>query len=402
MRTTDNRPVVIVGAGPVGLVMALRLGRFGVPVIVLEKNPDIQNDLRASTFHPPTLEMLDEFDLTAGLLAAGLETPTWQIRMHETGEKAEFDLAVISRDTRYPFRLQAEQRVLCQLATDLIAGADNIDLRMGHELIGFSQSEEGVTLQVKDAAGSGYDLEAPYMVAADGGRSIVRTSLDLKFEGLTYPETTILATTRFPFHEHIDGLSNVNYIWFEGGTFSLLRLPGLWRCSLYAGKDQSIEEALGPENIEARLQTIVAKNTPYEVGEIRPYRIHQRILEDYRVGRILFAGDAAHLNSPSGGMGMNGGIHDAWSLSEKLAPVWKGEAAIESLDQYTRQRQPIAHEQILIQAHKNRSRMQERDPGKRQAELARLQAIATDPVRAREHLLKSSMIEGLRRARDIK
>jgi 2-polyprenyl-6-methoxyphenol hydroxylase-like FAD-dependent oxidoreductase len=398
---TDQQAIVITGGGPVGLVLALRLSRFGVPVIVLEKNPDVQNDLRASTFHPPTLEMLDDFDLTKGLLAAGLETPTWQIRMHETGEKAEFDLGVIAQDTRYPFRLQAEQRVLCQLATDLIADIDNIDLRMGHELTGFSQTGDVVSLQVTGADGEPYELTTPYLVAADGGKSLVRERLDLKFEGLTYPETTLLATTTFPFHDHIDGLSNVNYIWFEAGTFSLLRLPGLWRCSLYAEKDQSIEEALQPDNIEAKLQRIVATDTVYDVGEIRPYRIHQRILDDYRVGRIIFVGDAAHLNSPSGGMGMNGGIHDAWCLSEKLAPVWKGDEAIERIDHYTRQRQPIAKEQILVQAHKNRTRMQERDPELRREELARMQAIANDPVKARAHLLKSSMIEGLRRSAEI-
>ena len=394
-------PVVIIGAGPVGLVTALRLNHFGVPCIVVEKTPHVQDDLRASTFHPPTLEMLDDFGLTAGLLAEGLETPTWQIRMHETGEKAEFDLSVIADDTRYPFRLQVEQRVLCRLATELIDGIDGIELRMGHELASFSQNDDGVTCAIVGPDGDAYELSTPWMVAADGGRSLIRETLDLKFEGLTYPETTILATTTFPFHEHIDGLSNVNYIWFRHGTFSLLRLPGLWRCSLYAEKDQSVEDALEPDNIEAKLQRIVPRDERYEVGEIRPYRIHQRILDDYRVGRILFVGDAAHLNSPSGGMGMNGGIHDAWSLTEKLAPVWKGDADIPSLDRYTRQRQPIAKEQILIQAHKNRTRMQERDQAKRETELARLQAIASDPVKAREHLLKSSMIEGLRRAAEI-
>ena len=398
---TNNRPVVVVGAGPVGLVLALRLERFGVPVIVLEKNPDIQNDLRASTFHPPTLEMLDEFGLTAGLLAAGLETPTWQIRMHETGEKAEFDLGVISEDTRYPFRLQAEQRLLCELATDLIADIDNIDLRMGHELTGFDQSDEGATLQVKGPNGADYDLEAPFLIAADGGRSTVRTSLDLKFEGLTYPETTILATTTFPFHEHIEGLSNVNYIWFEGGTFSLLRLPGLWRCSLYAGKDQSIDDALRPENIEARLQTIVPKDTPYEVGEIRPYRIHQRILEDYRVGRILFAGDAAHLNSPSGGMGMNGGIHDAVNLAEKLMMMDRGEAEDDILDLYDRQRRIICKDFVQSQSIANKKAIEAQDPEAHKKQQEKYMEAATDPKLALPFLRRTSMIDSVRDSYEI-
>ena len=146
-------PIVIVGAGPVGLVTALRLDSFDLPVIVLERNLEIQNDLRASTFHPPTLEMLDDFDITEKLLEVGLKTSTWQIRMHETGEKAEFDLDVIAQDTKYPFRLQVEQRILCKLATDQIADLDNVDLRMGHELLSFEQNDAAVTMTVKNPSG---------------------------------------------------------------------------------------------------------------------------------------------------------------------------------------------------------------------------------------------------------
>ena len=396
-----NPPIVIVGAGPVGLVTALRLDSFDLPVIVLEQNLEVQNDLRASTFHPPTLEMLDDFDITEKLLEVGLKTSTWQIRMHETGEKAEFDLDVIAQDTKYPFRLQVEQRILCKLATDQIADLDNVDLRMGHELLSFEQNDDAVTMTAKKPSGELYEIMTTYMIAADGASSLIRTTMDLNFEGHAYPETTILVTTKFPFHEHIEGLSNVNYTWFEDGTFSLLRLPDVWRCSLYAEVGQEIEHALEPANIESKLQLIVPKDTPYEIEEIRPYRIHQRILDDYRVGRILFVGDAAHVNSPSGGMGMNGGIHDAWSLTEKLPKVLHGEAGIDLLDLYTKQRQPIAKYEILKQAHKNRSRMQERDAVKRREELQRLQEIANDPVKAREFLLRSSMIVGLTKSRAI-
>ena len=178
-------------------------------------------------------------------------------------------------------------------------------------------------------------------------------------------------------------------------------MPDVWRCSLYAEVGLEIEHALEPANIESKLQLIVPKDTPYEVEEIRPYRIHQRILDDYRVGRILFVGDAAHVNSPSGGMGMNGGIHDAWSLTEKLPKVLLGETGIDLLDLYTKQRQPIAKDEILKQAHKNRSRMQERDAVKRREELQRLQEIANDPATAREFLLRSSMIDGLTKSRAI-
>ena len=108
--------VLICGAGPVGLVAGLRLARAGIETLVIDKASSVNDDFRASTFHPPTLEMLDELGLTQDLIAQGLVSPTWQIRQHESYEKALFDLSVLRGDTRYPFRLQCEQRVLTRLA----------------------------------------------------------------------------------------------------------------------------------------------------------------------------------------------------------------------------------------------------------------------------------------------
>ncbi|MFQ5635624.1 MAG: FAD-dependent oxidoreductase [Gammaproteobacteria bacterium] len=382
-----RQPVLVVGAGPVGFVAALRLARSGVPVTLIEKESSLQDDLRASTFHPPTLEMLDELSLTAPLLNAGLRTDKWQIRIHETHEKAEFDLAAIRPDTRYPFRLQAEQRVLCRLAAERVADTSSIEFRMRTELLDFRQDANRVTARLRGPDGDIYETETPFMIAADGSRSRVRELLGLSFDGLTYPETTLLVTTTFPFERHLPGLANVNYVWCDSGTFSLLRLPDRWRVSLYPDDGESDGQAIAPARLQDKLQRIAQRDEPYPIEESRPYRIHQRIVSDYRVGRVLLAGDAAHLNSPSGGMGMNGGIHDAFNLTEKLPPVWRGERPVESLDRYTRQRRPIAQEQILAQAHANRTRMRERDPGRRRAELRRLQC-----------LLRSSMIAGLRQA----
>ena len=394
-------PVIVCGAGPVGLIAALGLAKAGVPTVLLEKKEVLPDDLRASTFHPPTLEMLDEFALTGNLIEHGLKTPTWQIRLHETHEKVEFDLMHIAGDTRYPFRLQCEQRVLCLLAMQKAETDEMIDIRMDHELVGIDQTEESVTVTVRHSDNSESQITGSFLIAADGSRSFARGGLGLEFEGSTYPETTILATTSFPFEDHLPGLSNVNYVWAEGGTFSLLHLPNLWRCSLYAVRNENVEEALAPDKIEAKLQRIVAKDTPYDIGEVRPYHIHQRIVRDYRVGRVLLAGDAAHLNPPSGGMGMNGGIHDAFNLTEKLAAVWRGDAEISLLDVYARQRRAVAREEILQQAHRNRTRMQQTDPDWRRRELRRLRAIAGDCQKAREFLLKTSMITGLRRAAEI-
>jgi 3-(3-hydroxy-phenyl)propionate hydroxylase len=399
-RGREEARIAIVGAGPVGLVLALRLATRGVPILVLLAETDKEEELRPTTFHPPTLDMLAELGVAKALIAQGLVTPTWQIRRHEDGARAVFDLTVLKDDTAHPYRLQAEQWKLSRLLLAKLRAehAGTVDLRFGARVASVEQDADGVAL-----AGEGFaPLRVPYAVGCDGARSVVRHAMGLDFPGDTYPETTILATTPFDFSQVFEGLSNVNYVWTQNpafsGTFSLLRVPGKWRASLYPAPGESVEEALRPEAIERKLQAIHPKAGAYDVPDLRPYRIHQRIVPDYRRGRLMLAGDAAHLNSPSGGMGMNGGIHDAIELAATLTPVWRGEAEPALLDRYTRRRRPVAEREIIAQADRNRARMRETDPARRAEMLAEFQRLAGDPVRVRDHLLRSSMFSGLRAA----
>ncbi|HCY55086.1 MAG TPA: monooxygenase, partial [Oceanicaulis sp.] len=350
MQKLDTQ-VIIVGAGPVGLSAALRLNAFGISCIVLEAEPSLPEDLRASTFHPPTLDMLDEYGLARPLIDQGLVCRSWQIRQHETHDRAVFDLSVLEGETRHPFRLQCEQFRLCRILADALAGAPFAEIIMGARVESVTQTDDAVQVRaIRD--GEELSIRGRFLIGADGARSTVREQAGLALEGLTYPETTILAITDFPFEEHLPGLSNVNYVWRNGGTFSLLRLKEFWRCSLYPSEDESIEDALKPESIQRKLNAIVPRNEPYNVFETRPYRVHMRIVPDYRRGRVVLAGDAAHVNSPSGGMGMNGGIHDVFNLTAKLKRVLAGESH-DLLDLYTRQRRPVAEEEILQQADRN-------------------------------------------------
>jgi 2-polyprenyl-6-methoxyphenol hydroxylase-like FAD-dependent oxidoreductase len=393
----EHSTVLVAGAGPVGLTAALLLGSKGIPVTVLEAQTSISEELRASTFHPPTLDMLAPSGITARMLEAGLICPTWQIRLHPSGERAVFDLAVLQGETCHPYRLQCEQSKYCQFALDAIRKLDSVTIIFNAPVTGFEPSSDLVRVTAK-VDGRDEVFTADYLIGADGARSAVRHVLGIEMSGDIYPETTILVTTRYPFHEKLDGLSNVSYCWKPNGTFSLLRLPGVWRVSLYARDGQSTEQALEDAAQQDLLHDIVPEAGRIEVLETRPYRIHRRLAASYRAGRVFLAGDAAHLNSPSGGMGMNGGIHDAFNLCEKLTAVIQEGADETALDRYERQRRPIAEEEIIAQAHRNRSRMQERDPDRRRAMLHDLQRTIDDPAKLKGYLLKSSMIEGLRRA----
>ena len=252
MNTSKSSPIIIAGAGPVGLVLALRLGHWGIPCVVLEADAQVSRDLRASTFHPPTLDMLDEYGITPELIQQGLIAPTWQVRMHATGEFAQFDLSVLQGETAHPYRLQCEQwrlseLLLAQIARDL----PHVQVRMGHPLVSFEQFEDHVQVQFTTPEGQAQSMRGAFLVGADGGRSQVRKQLDLSFEGHTFPETTILATTHFPFHEHLPQLAYINYCWSASGTFSLLRLKHLWRVSLYPDDGQSMEEAVGMASVRS-------------------------------------------------------------------------------------------------------------------------------------------------------
>jgi 3-(3-hydroxy-phenyl)propionate hydroxylase len=154
---------------------------------------------------------------------------------------------------------------------------------------------------------------------------------------------------------------------------------------------------LDPEGVKRRMQGLVAKPEPYEIRYKSIYRVHQRVAKDFRHGRVLLAGDAAHLNNPLGGFGLNSGIHDAVNLAGKLGPVWRGEADESLLDLYVSQRRAATIEQVQAMSIRNKRLLEERDPAVQKSRMEELVAISRDAARSRAFLLESSMIAGLRK-----
>ncbi|MCK8784356.1 FAD-dependent monooxygenase [Roseomonas sp. NAR14] len=392
--------MVIAGAGPVGQFAALLLALRGHAVTLVEAETAPMLDHRASTFHAPTLDMLDEVGVGAALVARGRICRDWEVRLHPSGRRAVFDMAPIADATAHPYRLQCEQWELQALLRERLAGL--CPVLAGHRVTGFAQDDAGVRVAVEGPEGP-RSLRAKFLLGCDGARSRVRQAMGLAFEGVTYPETTYLTTTRFPFDEAIPGLGDVAYCWWEdGGNFSLLHMADCWRVSIYTRDDVPIEAQMTQAAVQASLRRIADPGRDFELGlEPRLYRVHMRAAERYVDGRVALAGDAAHINSPVGGMGLNGGLHDAHELVRALLPALAGADHAPLLARYDRRRRPVARDEIMLQADRARARMRERDPARRLALLAGLQAIADDPRRLREYLLQSSMIAGLRRAAAI-
>jgi len=392
--------VLIAGAGPVGLVSALTLATAGISVTVFERHTKPQDDLRASTFHPPTLDMLARFGLTDELVSQGLVARYTQQRDRKEGLIAEFDMSLLEGETQHPFRLQCEQWKLNTLLLDRLALLPHVNIVLGAEMQTVTQDAKSVTANVK-IDGNMTAFTGNYLIGADGASSAVRQSLGIEFEGFTYPERFLSVSTDFEYADHLPKLSYVNYVSDPEEWCVLLRVPTLWRVLFPTRLEETDEEVMTDESIQTRLQKLLPKDTPYNTVHRTLYKVHQRVAKEFRRGRVVLAGDAAHINNPIGGMGMNGGVQDAFNLSDKLVDILISGASPDLLDRYERQRRSVAIEYINANTARNKKNIEERDPDARRKTQNELRAIAASPAAAKDYLRKTSMIDALERAESI-
>jgi 3-(3-hydroxy-phenyl)propionate hydroxylase len=403
--TDEKRRILIAGGGPVGLLCAWLLGRRGLPVRLFDNNSGLQADPRAATTHPATLDLLSEDGLNNDMARVGLVAPIFQFWDRPSQQLvAQFDHATLKDDTRHPFVVQSEQFKTAKLLQDRLRAYPNVELLFDHEVSDVSQSPHAVTVQVREPSGVA-SHSGGYLIGADGGRSTVRRRSGIKFEGFTWPERFIVLTTPYDF-EAERGYCYRSYFADPGAWCNCFKVsadgpPGLWRTVYPTDPAQSEQEILSDAGVQACMQSFFRSPRPFEIVHRNLYVTHQRVAETFRKGRVLLAGDAAHVNNPIGGMGLNGGIQDAVNLSDKLVRVLLAAASERLLDLYDLQRRTVAIEFVQEQSIANKKRLEASDPKTRRRNLDELRETAADPERARQFLLRTSMIVSQRRAEAI-
>lgn len=343
MNVNNQRPVVIIGAGPTGLTAAMELSRLGVEVRIVDKATEPRTSSRALAVQARTLELLRDRGVGAQMLELG--NPVHTAALHSDGRRlAAIDFNRIPG--RYNFVLLLAQSETERLLTEQL-NHNGVKVERGVEVVSVTQrpDDDGVEVLLRTGSGTEELVDASYLIAADGAHSAVRRSLDLPFEGATHPQSYALADL------YADGglLEDQMSIFTARRGFVAVFPMGERRFRLMALEPEPTEGAEPPTlaEIQRLFDTVGPPKT--HLRDMRwssRFRIESRHMATLRAGRVFFGGDSAHVHSPAGGQGMNTGIQDMLNLSWKLAMVWHGQARPELLDTYESDRLPAIRKLI--------------------------------------------------------
>jgi 3-(3-hydroxy-phenyl)propionate hydroxylase len=401
----QKKHIVIVGAGPVGVVSALACAQRGFKVTLLEAEDHIDTSPRAATTHSSTLEMIDQVGLIDRFTREGLVARYFDFWDQPSRSRiARFDHDILKDETKFPYVIQTEQHKLARMGIDKLAEYPDATMRFSTRLTTLEQDDSGVTVTVQGLDGE-ERIRADYVIASDGGRSTVRKLLGIAFEGITFPEKFVVITVFDDFEKMMDCCYR-NYLADPKEWGNLFKVSGedgkaRWRAVFPSREDESEEEALGDEAVFRRLQKIHPLAGGYDIAHRNVYRVHQRVAATFRSGRVFLAGDSAHLNNPIGGLGLNSGIHDAMELSETLFDVAFEGADAALLDRYERRRRLLNIEFVQQQTIANKKRLEEQDPAKRKLALDELRITSEDPLKHKQFLMRSSLIESVRKSKSM-
>ena len=398
-----NERVIIAGGGPVGLIVGLILGRAGIDVTLIEKGDINHQEPRAATIHPASLDILDDLGVYQRIEPLGIVCPI--VNYYDQHELlASFDHAVLAGETRHPWVLQCEQDKVARVLYTMARELRSLTIRTETEVLACAQSAEAVEIELANPDGTHEHISGRYLIGADGARSTVRREAGIEFEGFTWPERFMIIGTPYDFAQA--GYAYRNYIsdpveWYNLFKISWKGPPGVYRLVVPVSLDEALDEERVLATCQRKFQRFHPNPQPYEIVLYDSYVVHQRVAATFRMGRIILTGDAAHLNSPIGAMGMNSGIHDAVNLAGNLLRVLAGEEGEGALDRYGRQRRHVAVEHVQTATIANKKNMEQGDPATRQKYRDDMRRAAEDPALAKKFLMRTSLIECLRDAERI-
>jgi len=401
----NGERILIAGAGPVGAVTALALAQRGFPVTLFEAERRIEDAPRAATTHPATLEHLADLGLVDEVIRQGLTARHFQFWDRQSGMLiAEFDHEVLGQDTRFPFVVQCEQHKLAKIALNRLQELPEAEVHFSARVTAVDVGAGEVRVAV-DMLNGIKSFRGAFLIGADGGRSTVRKALGIEFKGYTWPERFIVLTTPFDFAQERRCCYR-SYFSDPDEWVNLFKVAGddgkgLWRVVFPTRNEETDHEALSDAGAQQRLNRFFSKPERYQIVHRNLYKVHQRVAETFRKGRVFLAGDAAHVNNPIGGLGLNCGIHDGVELALRLARFCGGEGSEDDLDLYDRRRRPINIEFVQRQTVSNKKRLEEKDAAVRTTNFQQLRETAADLAQHRQFLLRTSLIESVRQATRI-
>jgi 3-(3-hydroxy-phenyl)propionate hydroxylase/6-hydroxy-3-succinoylpyridine 3-monooxygenase len=384
--------VIVIGGGPVGFINALGLAQAGVRVSVIEAAPEIIRSPRAAVYFWSVLEGLGRLGILAEAEAAGVCKQDYTYLVRRTGERIEYSMEVLAADTPHPYNLHLSQDRLADIAMRKLRNLSNATVRFGARLEKLQQDADGVTVSVATARET-LELRARWVIGADGAGSTVRRLLDLSFDGITWPERFVATNVYCDFERY--GYARATFVIDEGcgAVIVILNNEGLWRCTYM--EDAALPEETFLERLPQIYRAIVPDQGSYRLERAAPYRMHQRSAQRYRVGRVILAGDAAHVTNPTGGLGLTSGLLDSYALYPALAAVVLEGADDTVLDRYAAARRDIFVNRVSPQATANKRLVFHANGGGRELEqaLAVLRRLASDPEFRRQRLMFTKSLE---------